>query len=301
MACRDGSSLRALGHFLAVGGLLFAATALLGGGPSEPPPRPAAMASAPGTPTDPDEEVLFREALARGLHRHDPVVRLRLLRNMRFLGDGTGDPDALLRRARALGMERSDLVVRRRLVQRMRAELEAPGRAAEPREEELAAWLAAHAERYALPARVRFEQRFFDPVRRGADGAARAARTALAAAGAGDPEAGDPFLVSRQQPLQSEREAAKLFGPEFARALLELPVGRWSGPIGSSYGSHLVRVHAREPAAVPALERVRARVRADLLDARGRAAAAAALERLRERHGAHPPGDVAAAGDGRLR
>lgn len=72
-----------------------------------------------------DEEILFREALRMGLLRTDPVVRQRLVQNMRFLGISSRDEAASFRQALQLGMARSDLVVRRRLVQRMQALLEA--------------------------------------------------------------------------------------------------------------------------------------------------------------------------------
>ena len=67
-----------------------------------------------------DDEILFREALAAGLHRRDAVVRQRLLMNMRFLEPDThADDDTLVERAERMGMHRNDLVVRRRLVQLM--------------------------------------------------------------------------------------------------------------------------------------------------------------------------------------
>ena len=64
-----------------------------------------------------DEELLVREARALGWHRSDPVVRMRLVQNLRFVSpeDAEAEPDALLERAYALGMDETDVVVRRRL------------------------------------------------------------------------------------------------------------------------------------------------------------------------------------------
>ncbi|HUE29652.1 MAG TPA: hypothetical protein VMR79_02190, partial [Verrucomicrobiae bacterium] len=68
-----------------------------------------------------DEEVLYREALARGFDRRDAAVRERLVRLGGFIGeDAGGSRDVLEREARRLGLERSDLVVRRQLVEMMR-------------------------------------------------------------------------------------------------------------------------------------------------------------------------------------
>jgi len=50
---------------------------------------------------------------------------------------------------------------------------------------------------------------------------------------------------------------ASTLGAGFAQALASAPVGRWSGPIASAYGWHLVRVLERRPAREARLEEVR--------------------------------------------
>ena len=133
------------------------------------------------------DELLYREALARGLDREDRSVRRRLARNLAFLRAAPGEPDvpaegereeALYREALALGMDRTDTVVRRKLAQRARREIEGAARA-EPSEAELRAWLAAHPERALGPPRVRFRHLFFDPARRGAERAEADARAVV--------------------------------------------------------------------------------------------------------------------------
>ena len=230
------------------------------------------------------DEILYREALARGLDREDAGVRRRLVRNLAFLRFG-GPPagaggaqaeDALYREALALGMNRSDTVVRRLLVQRVRLEVEAEARAAEPTEAELRSWLAAHPREGRGPRRAAFRHLFFDPGRRGsaAEADARAAAAALAAGG---PVAGgDPCLAAREQPLQSEALVARMLGPGFAAALFAAPAGAWSGPLRSSLGWHAVRVEAREEGAPLPFEALRGAARDALLAER----AAAALERF---------------------
>ena len=187
-----------------------------------------------------------------------------------------------------MGMHRKDVVVRRRLVQRMQLAIESAGRGAEPSDAELAAYLADNRARYTAPARAAFSQVFFSRDQRG-DAAAADARAALArlrerpdAAPTG--ELGDPFLGAMQQPLQSDHEIAKLFGPEFARAVLALPPGNWSGPIRSSYGFHLVRVRDRRPEVLPPLSEVRDEIRHALLTARGERELRRALDELRPRY-----------------
>src|SRR5205823_3841908 len=91
-----------------------------------------------------EEELLFREALARDLDQHDRSARNWLVEQMRILSDDTSDdPDRLYARARALGLDRTDLVVRRILVQKMRL-LAARTGEQPPGDADLAAFYADH-------------------------------------------------------------------------------------------------------------------------------------------------------------
>jgi hypothetical protein len=226
-----------------------------------------------------DDELLFREALARGLHESDPVVVRRLVRNMRFAAGGEGasssDESQLLREALALGMHRSDLVVRRRLVQRMKLLAAEAAREREPGEAELEATLAAHAERFARPARLRLWQVFLSRERRGARLERDAARL-LAVLRRDPPDAraveslGDPFLHPARLPSCNLEELGARFGERFADGVSRLPLGSWQGPLPSAFGLHLVLVREREPAR----------------PARGRQLLAQELSELRQRAGA---------------
>jgi hypothetical protein len=55
----------------------------------------------------------------------------------------------------------------------------------------------------------------------------------------------------------AEADVARLFGREFPKKLSELPVGRWSGPVESGYGLHLVLVRQRTAGRLPPLQEVR--------------------------------------------
>src|SRR5207245_10447592 len=103
-----------------------------------------------------EEELLVREALARGLDRNDRSVRNWLVEQMRVLSDDTtDDSDRLYARARVLGLDRTDLVVRRILVQKMRL-LAARTGERPPSDADLEALYADHRNEYRPPARVTF-------------------------------------------------------------------------------------------------------------------------------------------------
>lgn len=276
---------RPLLRFALLGALLFAADSwwrAQGAAPVEAPPEVGAAGAGAGLA---DDELLFREALARGWHRSDAIVRRRLARNMRFAleGNAAGDDSALVREAIALGMHRSDRVVRRRLVQKLRLQIHARARAQEPGEAELAAYLARHPARFTEPARRSLSQLYF---RKREDAAA--ALPALSDSSAPGAEAsalpfGDALPLPRYLAGRSRSELERLFGPDFAEAAFGAPDAVWSGPIASSYGHHLVWIHQRRAAVLSKLSVVRPEVREALLYERGEAALRRELATLRAR------------------
>ncbi len=224
------------------------------------------------------EELLFREAVARGLDRHDRSVRNWLVEQMRVLADDpTVDSDRLYARARALGLDRTDLVVRRILVQKMRL-LAARTGERRPSDAELEAFYAEHRDEYRPPDRVSFWHVF---VRRGTDAEALVDRVRADA-----PEDavrhGDSVAVPPRVVAQSPSQVEKLFGAEVARAVERAGTRTWIGPVPSPYGLHLVWIEAREPGTPPPLGAVRGQVLERWQDAE-RARRLAALLRDLER------------------
>jgi parvulin-like peptidyl-prolyl isomerase len=237
-----------------------------------------------------DEEMLHREALAAGLGRTDPLVRDRLVRLGRFLATesagvveigATGETvedEARAEEAQRLGLAERDVVIRRHLIQAMRLVLGRLDQADLPSEAELEAYLAAHAERFRGPTRVRLSHVYLARARGTTPAAAAALREEFARDGVVPGAAaarGDPFVHGAEIADALPRLDA-IFGPGFGAAVAVAPLGAWVGPVPSAYGLHLVWVHEREPATVPALAAVRSRVLHVLLEERRQA-------RLRER------------------
>jgi hypothetical protein len=296
-------------HFVAVGASLFAATFVRPAGP--PAPEPVVITAAcvrqlrddyiratnlTATAADDralvaravDDELLYRDALARGLDRDDRTIRWQLAQKMRFLGDGDdeagGDAAALARDAAALGLARDDPMIRRMLLEKVRL-LVKDTVAREPvGDDELRAYLAHHADAYRAPSRVTFRHVFLSRARRGA-GLESDARGLLARLRAGTAEPrGDGFPLGSTLRAQTPAGVAAVFGDDFAAAIATMPIGAWSGPLASPYGLHLVRVDAVERADVPPLDVVRDRVLAAIRRERTHARLAARLAELRRTH-----------------
>ena len=261
-----------LTRFALVGSLLFG---LFGGGPAEP------ARHAPLSPGASDDEILFGEALARDYHRSDAIVRRRLARNLRFaraeqLSAAQAPSEAaLVEESIALGMHETDRVVRRRLVQKMKLAISARARAREPSDQEIQAYLDAHREHFTQPPRARISQRFYRSPERAAAALARPAQ--------GGPLSGDALPLPRDLPWLSRSELARQFGPGFAEAVWALPEARWSGPVLSPYGAHLVRVHGRRPAVASPLPAVRSAVREAIFAERSARTLEQTLAELRAR------------------
>ncbi len=63
-------------------------------------------------------------------------------------------------------------------------------------------------------------------------------------------------------------EVSRIFGGEFAEELAAVPLHRWSGPVLSGFGLHIVRVSARSAESLPTLDEVRSSVEREWLAAR---------------------------------
>lgn len=263
-------------HFLLAGLALFAGYARL---------HPDADASRASRRIELGEEDVRQLALGwRAQGRPEPTAD-----ELRSLVEARVREEILYREALALGLDRDDTIVRRRLAQKMEFLADDPAAVPEPTRDELRAWFASHAERFASPARASFHHFYFSTDRRGARARDDAAAALARIAGAPPAEAaaaglGDPFMYQDAYPDRPREAVAGVFGAAFAAALFELPTGAWQGPIESGYGWHLVFLDALEPARTPAFEAVEAEVRAEWVAEQRAAARERTLRELRARY-----------------
>lgn len=181
------------------------------------------------------EEVYYREALALGLDRDDPVIRNRLRLKMEFISD--------------------DVAAQ-----------------AEPTEEQLRRYLQEHPDTFRIEPRFTFSQVYLNPERHRESLAHDVAQLLTQLNQAGDKadvsELGDPFLLEHNFVALAASEVVKQFGEKFAARLGELPRHQWQGPVESGYGVHLVFVSETTQGRVPTLEEVRDAVHREWANAR---------------------------------
>ena len=178
-------------------------------------------------------EVLYREALARGLDRNDPVVRMSMVRKITMLGT-------------------------------------AQAQAREPSDEELKAYFELRAERYRIPASLSLMQVYLNRDKR-PESIDEDARQLLTLLSEQDPQTeelatlGDTLMLPSVVTDTSEDELARTFGEEFREGVVGLPVGQWQGPVTSGFGLHLVKINHREDSRIPEWVEVRDSITTDLM------------------------------------
>ena len=182
-------------------------------------------------------EILYREALARGMDRQDPRVRIALIQKMEMLAAGQAD---------ARGVT----------------------------DEDLAAFFALRKEQYKIPARLSVTHVFFKD---GETAKARVDKVLAEfvekePSDAALHEAGDATMLERTHKAVTATDIEKQFGTDFTAEVLSLASGKWAGPVRSSYGLHLVKIFDRVPSRIPELAEVRDKVENDLRYEEGNAA-----------------------------
>jgi hypothetical protein len=211
------------------------------------------------------EEVFYREALAMGLDKDDTIVRRRMRQKLEFLTD---DVSAV----------------------------------APPSDQELQGWLDRHPDKFRLEPAIAFSQIYFSSSRRGESASAAASSALAELGGAGKPtgalELGDATMLPHELPLSRPDEVASVFGDGFAQGLARMEPGRWSGPVQSAYGWHLVYVSERAEGRRRPLPEVRDAVQREWLAARRKEVVDATYKKLREKYAivveaARPKAEVA--------
>jgi parvulin-like peptidyl-prolyl cis-trans isomerase-like protein len=196
--------------------------------------------------------------------------------------------EVLYREALAIGLDKDDTVIRRRMRQKLEFLTEDAAAARVPSDPDLQAWLDKHPDKFRVDPRTALRQIYFNSSRRGT-GAREEAETLLARLSTPGKktdasELGDATMLPHELALSSVGEIARVFGDGFAQEVERMEPGRWSGPVQSGYGLHLVYVSERTEGRLRPLAEVREEVRREWLTARRKSDADARYRALRERY-----------------
>jgi parvulin-like peptidyl-prolyl isomerase len=190
------------------------------------------------------DEILYREGVAQGLDRDDPVVKRRVRQKLEVIAE-----EQLAREA--------------------------------PTDADLATYLQKNAKRFTQPGTVSFEQIYFAAATPAAQ--VEAARNA-ALRGSDPARLGQPTMLPPGASNARFDLVTRDFGLDFAAELEKLPLDTWAGPVSSTFGQHLVRVTQRTDARIPPLAEVRAAVAREWENERRTASLAENDKALRQRY-----------------
>ena len=192
------------------------------------------------------------------------------------------------REALAMGLDQDDAVIRRRLRMKMELLVEDIAGLSSPSDEELAAFLHEHMDSFRQEPQVSFKQVYLNSDRRGAgveeDAQKLLAKLAAAGPGADPGTYSDPNMLPEEFTLYHASDVERLFGASFAGGVFQVQTGKWTGPVQSSYGLHLVFVSERIEGRDPELSEVRDAVEREWAAERRREFKEDIYKKLRERY-----------------
>lgn len=197
------------------------------------------------------DEILYREALALGLDRDDPYIRMRLKQKLEFMSDDLA------------GIVTAS-------------------------DEQLKQYMTHHLEDFRQEFQVAFRHIYLNADKQESMAIDRATRLIQQLSDdkdTTDPDKlGDSLMLPKVFDLSSESEISRLFGRPFSRELLNVTPGRWVGPIRSGYGLHLVMVSEKVGGRMPELDEVRKTVEREWLAARKKEQRERFYNSLREKY-----------------
>ena len=251
-------------HFLVLGGVFFVLFDLVGR-------NDEAERADPGAEGTTDTRVLSKEIVVskgrvKSLAAQFEKVWRRSATQQELIGliNGYVRDEVMYRQALELGLDRDDAAVRRRMRQKLEFITDDIAALAEPTDKDLADYLESHPDGFRLDATFTFKQVYLSTEKRGesldADIASLLATLRAAGDSADVTELGDSLMLEQVFTATPQHVVARLFGKDFAQGLLEVPVGKWEGPVRSGFGVHLVLISERVDGRVPSLEEVRSEV-----------------------------------------
>jgi parvulin-like peptidyl-prolyl isomerase len=165
------------------------------------------------------------------------------------------------RQALKMNLDHNDELIRRRMNQKLDFITSDLAQIKNPSENELQAYYTEHKAKYLQQASYSFSHIYFNADKR--DRAKADAAALLPTLPATDAnlsaltKLGDPFPFAYHTDDAPAKEIDRQMGDGFAAALANLPVGKWSGPVLSGFGAHLIFINAVTPAREPALAAIK--------------------------------------------
>lgn len=171
--------------------------------------------------------------------------------------------EVLYNEALQLNLDHNDEIIKRRLMQKYEFLIEDLASQNPIEEETLKNYWQENKEKYKSPALYSFQQYYFNPDL--VDDAQSLAKANLSNAATGKLKSHNSHLDFENTSLD-KAQIARIYGQEFSKQLLDLETKKWTGPIKSGYGYHLVYITSTEQAEASTFETVKDNVTRDYRD-----------------------------------
>lgn len=197
------------------------------------------------------DEVLYREAMALGLDRDDPVIRRRLKQKLEFMSD---DLASII----------------------------------SPSDEQLIQFMAEYPQLFRRDPLIAFRHIYLK-VDQNSDAVLNNASLLLeklsSSENTSNPDTlGDSLMLPKSFKLSPISDIARLFGESFSTEILKIMPGNWTGPVWSGYGLHLVKVSEIIDGRQPELDEVRDVAEREWLNKQKNALRESLYSKLREKY-----------------
>jgi hypothetical protein len=167
--------------------------------------------------------------------------------------------EVLYREALAMNLDHNDEIVKRRLAQKMEFISDGLAESLQPTKEILVGYYEENKSNYKKDPFYTLKQVYFSEDKRN-NAHADASKALLSKS----PETlGDQLSLPKEYTDASSYQIARDYGSVFAKSLDSLETGKWSGPIYSGFGVHLVLIEEKKEAGFYNFEEVQEKVTVD--------------------------------------
>ncbi len=197
--------------------------------------------------------------------------------------------DITYQEALSLGLQKEDIYIKRRLRMKLESLYIDLSARNEPTQPELESYLKRHAIDFAIDSQLAFSQVYFSPTNNSKEQLDKQIEALKNQLNQNDlqvdiEQLGDSTLLASHYPMMSVKNVHNQFGKAFADSIDALKIGKWTGPIRSQYGYHLVKVEQRIPSYVPDLSEVRLTVERGVISERRQQLLDSHYQRLRDQY-----------------
>ncbi|MEH6650724.1 MAG: peptidylprolyl isomerase [Motiliproteus sp.] len=185
------------------------------------------------------------------------------------------------REAMAVGLDRDDPIVRRRMRQKLEFSLESLSDS-EPTDDELIAFMQQHQQRFRTEPKLTFQQVYIDPRKHQQPNVHALSLREQLNQGATPEQLSDSTLMPTRYQQASKSDIARVFGERLSETILTLETQIWSQPVSSPFGAHLIKISQHQPGQLPELNQIRDIVTRELLALKRDQQLDSAYQRMRQ-------------------